>query len=210
MSFDIWFLFFLSYLVVTLSPGPNVLLVVKNSLSENKTSTLITIFGNLFCQLLIVIMVAFGIGEILEQTPTLFILLKIIGGLYLIYLGIKSFKSSSKIKLEENRRVIKSKKTFYFIFKESFLVSASNPKTIVFLSAFLPQFVSADSSLFIQFFIMFITLSSIVLIVHIFYAYLSHKIKKYFHCFNIKNILSKVVGITFISMGGVVLLSNNK
>lgn len=61
MSLDTWVMFFLAYFVVTLSPGPNVLLVVKNSIQYGIGSAFSTILGNLFCQLLIVSLVGIGV-----------------------------------------------------------------------------------------------------------------------------------------------------
>ncbi|WP_045595208.1 LysE family transporter, partial [Vibrio vulnificus] len=69
MSLETWVMFFLAYLIVTLSPGPNVLLVVKNSVQYGAWSVLATVFGNLICQLIIVGLVAVGVGEVLARLP---------------------------------------------------------------------------------------------------------------------------------------------
>lgn len=93
MTFHLWTLFFLAYLVTTLSPGPNVLLVLKNSIQFGWKSAFITIFGNLTCQFLIVCLVALGVGALLQTLPVWFVVMKILGGSYLIYLGIKALRS---------------------------------------------------------------------------------------------------------------------
>ena len=140
MTFHLWTLFFLAYLVTTLSPGPNVLLVLKNSIQFGWKSAFITIFGNLTCQFLIVCLVALGVGALLQTLPVWFLVMKILGGTYLIYLGIKALRSKKKSTFDaiDNTVVTKSTKTGLALFGEAFLVSASNPKTLIFLSAFLP------------------------------------------------------------------------
>ncbi|MBE3954388.1 LysE family translocator [Vibrio parahaemolyticus] len=133
MSLETWAMFFLAYLVVTLSPGPNVLLVVKNSVHYGLWSALSAVFGNLFCQLIIVGLVAIGVGEILARLPIWFTIMKCVGGFYLIYLGIKSFRQARKRSFELTKsKSISPNMSSRLLFKEAFLISASNPKTMIF------------------------------------------------------------------------------
>lgn len=150
MVADVWLVFAAAYLVTTLSPGPNVLLVVKNSLKYGWQSAFITIAGNLICQLVIVVMVAFGIGAVIEQSPPVFMALKVAGAAYLIVLGIRQIRScqreSKDLGISDGAKT-ENKTSIHAILREAFLVSASNPKTIVFLSAFLPQFLNQGEPL---------------------------------------------------------------
>ncbi len=133
---DIWMMFCLAYLVITLSPGPNVLLVLKNSVQYGWKSAFITVCGNLSCQLLIVCLVALGVGELLRQLPVWFTAMKIAGGGYLIYLGIKNLLALRRVKsglLPASVPQKRKEKTLPQLYREAFLVSASNPKTMIFL-----------------------------------------------------------------------------
>ena len=209
MDIDTWIIFSLAYLVTTISPGPNVLLVLKNTVRHGKGSALATILGNLSCQLLIVILVALGVGSIIAKTPLFFLVLKICGGTYLIYLGIINLLSSHPDTVEPELKVHhKRKGSFRKIYKQGFLVSASNPKTIIFLSAFLPQFLNEKASVSYQFCIMFVTISLIVFTIHMTYSYFTELCKNRLASTNIRNIFSKITGSAFIAMGGSVLLSN--
>ena len=96
MSIEVWFLFALAYLIVTFSPGPNVLLVLKNSVQFGWKSAFVTVLGNLSCQLIIVFLVAAGVGQLLQELPVWFTALKMAGGVYLIYLGWKALTFPSK------------------------------------------------------------------------------------------------------------------
>ena len=210
MSFHLWTLFCLAYLVTTLSPGPNVLLVLKNSIQFGWKSAFITIFGNLVCQFLIVCLVALGVGALLQTLPVWFLVMKVLGGSYLIYLGIKALRSKKTSTFDsiDKAAMTNSTKTGFALFGEAFLVSASNPKTLIFLSAFLPQFLTLESSAYMQFLIMFISICAIVTCVHIGYAFGIARLGKRFSLKNMENKISKITGGLFISMGGGILLSN--
>jgi len=208
MNIETWLLFFVAYLVVTLSPGPNVLLVVKNALQVGYKAAILTILLNLLCQLLIIIAVALGAGALLANSPMLFFALKLLGGSYLIYLGIKGLINKSPIANERSQAMAPSSFSYYKIAKQAFWVSASNPKTVIFLSAFLPQFISPNEAIVWQFSIMFLTICLIVMVVHLCYSYLAKNINN--RCVGLKSkpIFSKLTNSAFIAFGCGVLLSS--
>ncbi|ENO8976965.1 LysE family translocator [Vibrio parahaemolyticus] len=209
MSLETWAMFFLAYLIVTLSPGPNVLLVVKNSVQYGAWSALVTVFGNLFCQLIIVGLVAVGVGAVLDRLPIWFSIMKCVGGFYLIYRGIKSFRQARKSSLvRTSADVSRSQKSSMVLFKEAFLVSASNPKTMIFLSAFLPQFVDTNHPYIEQFVVMYLTICAIVLSVHLVYAFTTCYIGQKLSTKNFEGKLAKMTGGLFVGMGGGILLSS--
>src|SRR5476649_2917802 len=93
MSFHTWFLFAMAYLVTTISPGPNVLLVIRNTVRFGSHGTAATIAGNLLAQLVVVMLVALGVGAVLAAMPPLFLAMKILGAVYLMVLGVKQLRS---------------------------------------------------------------------------------------------------------------------
>ncbi|MFM5587975.1 LysE family translocator [Aeromonas rivipollensis] len=103
MSLDTWMLFLLAYLLATLTPGPNVLLVVKNGLQLGWRPALLTIGANLFCQAIFICLVAMGVGALLQTLPPLFLALKLAGGGYLIYLGYKALRATDARSQEAQR-----------------------------------------------------------------------------------------------------------
>ncbi|MEZ7196264.1 LysE family translocator [Pseudodesulfovibrio karagichevae] len=211
MNMEMWVMFFLAYLVTTLSPGPNVLLVLKNSIRHGWKSAFITVLGNLSCQFLIVCLVAVGVGHLLSELPFWFVVMKTVGGAYLIYLGIRNLRAARKGKgtaLAEPEAGGVAGKPRRSLFLEAFLVSASNPKTLIFLSAFLPQFLDTAHPVSEQFTIMFATICAIVTTVHLGYSYL---IASLGHRFSFKDFgrrIDKLTGGLFIAMGGGILLSD--
>ncbi|MCY0386645.1 LysE family translocator [Robbsia sp. Bb-Pol-6] len=171
MTFHTWCLFALAYLATTLSPGPNVLLVIRNTIRYGSRGTAATIAGNLVSQAVVVTLVALGVGAVLAAMPPLFIAMKIVGAVYLIYLGVKQLRSAGprakpgtgapSAPVLDNRKV----------FREALIVSGSNPKTLIFFCAFMPQFISHDHALPLQFVVMYLTCAGIVALVYTVYAF---------------------------------------
>ncbi|NLS12349.1 LysE family translocator [Vibrio sp. SM6] len=209
MSVEIWLMFSMAYLAVTLSPGPNVLLVVQNSIKYGCKSAISTIIGNLACQFIVVSMVAVGVGGIITQLPAWFFAMKCIGGVYLIYLGCQTLiKKHTGVLVSKEMATVSGAPVARILFKQAFVVSASNPKTLIFLSAFLPQFIDATKSQLFQFSIMYCSICLIVFLVHIAYALIFSGVGRKFKSIQFEDKLSKVVGGLFISMGGGILLSS--
>ena len=208
MSFETWGVFFVSYLFITLAPGPNVLFVVQNAMKYGYKEALLSIFGNLSCQAIIVVLVSFGAGAILEQSPSAFFILKVIGGLYLIYIGVKGLLKNDSPKSNTKNSIAREASNKLLICKTGFFVSASNPKTVIFLSAFLPQFITSDYPVESQFLLMFFSICVIVLVVHLLYSYIAKNIGR-----NLKNkligrVFSKIYNSIFVVFGGGIILSN--
>lgn len=217
MDINTWLIFFSSYLLITLAPGPNVLLVLKNMLNAGYQAGLITILANLMCQGLIIILVALGAGALLTTVPLLFLLLKIMGGGYLIYLGLTSLLKKKPIpkQILNEESEVKLQVSFISLFREACLVSMSNPKTVLFLSAFLPQFLSQEVALVPQFVIMFISIATCVASIHLLYGYLALNVKRYMlqgaisqlSIEKLKRGLERVTGSLFVLLGGGILFS---
>lgn len=208
MSFELWVVFALAYLITTLAPGPNVLLVVKNALQYGWRTTWITVFGNLSCQLLIVCLVALGVGEVLSQMPTWFLVMKVLGGAYLIYLGVKALRQKPRSMPAIALMPKQERRSGRRLFQQAFLVSASNPKTMIFLSAFLPQFLDVSHPHGEQFTTMYLTIAVIVASVHLTYAWLVVQLGQRVSHGRFERLLGKITGSLFITMGGGVLLSS--
>lgn len=125
--------------VVIVIPGPSVLFVVGRALACGRRVAVWTVVGNAIGEYGQVIAVAFGVGALAEQSVAVFTALKLLGGTYLIYLGVRTFRERRSLAaglaapaaLRSDRRA----------FLEGFTVGVTNPKTVVFLAAILPQFV---------------------------------------------------------------------
>lgn len=130
--------------IVIVIPGPSVLFVVGRALSSGRRVALLSMVGNSFGVYIQTIAVAFGIGTLVERSVAAFTVVKLLGGCYLLYLGIKTFRGRKSLasaitgsydEMPTDRRA----------FVEGMTVGVTNPKTIVFLVAVLPQFASRDT-----------------------------------------------------------------
>lgn len=181
MDLSLWLIFSVAYIGITFSPGPNVLIVLGHAAKYGFRSIFITMAGNLVTQLAIIIAIGFGVGSLLTIGSPAYIWMKYIGAAYLIYLGLKA---AYKIYTTKTQMAVPNAQTTKTVtppahkrFAEAILVSASNPKTVIFLSAFLPQFITAEHSILSQFSIMYITIAAIVISIHTGYAYLLIRMK---------------------------------
>jgi threonine/homoserine/homoserine lactone efflux protein len=135
--------FALTAFVVIVIPGPSVLFVVGRALGSGRRVAVLTVVGNALGEYVQVIAVAVGVGALAERSVTAFTALKLIGGAYLVYLGIRTFRERRSVAAAISASVAPRSDRRAFI--EGATVGATNPKTVVFLAAILPQFVSRSA-----------------------------------------------------------------
>lgn len=126
--------------VVIVIPGPGVLFVVGRALGSGRRVAVFSVLGNAAGEYLQVLAIAFGIGTVVEQSVTALTALKLLGGCYLLYLGLKTFRQRKLLGAELSLAYQDHTERRSFV--QGFSVGATNPKTVVFLAAILPQFVS--------------------------------------------------------------------
>jgi len=129
--------------VVIVIPGPSVLFVVGRALAGGRRVAVFSVLGNAAGEYVQVIAIAFGIGALIAQSVAAFTVLKILGGCYLIYLGARTFRQRKS--LEQALSSFAHAPSDRISFAEGFAVGVTNPKTVVFLAAILPQFVSRSA-----------------------------------------------------------------
>jgi threonine/homoserine/homoserine lactone efflux protein len=126
-------------LLICVIPGPSVLFVIGRALAHGRRVALTSVAGNTLGSYVLVAAVALGIGPVVERSVLLFAALKLAGAAYLVYLGVKALrqrKALAFVSAEQGmpRGVLRT-------LGEGFVVGVSNPKTMVFYAAVLPQFV---------------------------------------------------------------------
>lgn len=135
----------MSFLLIVV-PGPSVLFVIGRALAQGRRAALTSVVGNTVGAYALIVAVAMGVGSLVERSVLLFTLLKLAGAGYLVYLGVKAWQGRGQLAAAaegstsasgEGEAAHEGRRTFW----EGFLVGVSNPKTIVFFAAVLPQFV---------------------------------------------------------------------
>ncbi|MFZ2965284.1 MAG: LysE family translocator [Rhodoglobus sp.] len=122
-----------------LVPGPSVLFVIGRSLSLGRLGGLLSVVGNAAGAFVAVLAVAFGVGIIVAQSVVVFTIVKVVGAAYLIYLGVQAIRHRRERSDAATARP--APRSIWRLLLQGFLVGVTNPKTIVFFIAVLPQFV---------------------------------------------------------------------
>ncbi|CED71279.1 amino acid transport protein, LysE type [Aliivibrio wodanis] len=151
MIMDFW-AFFIAIVLLTITPGLDTALVIRNSSRGGWKEGVTCSFG-ICCGLFVhATMSAIGLSVLLVSSAELFTVVKVIGALYLIWLGIQSIKSTFNKHQEVNIATMapNENKSLVSSFKEGFLSNILNPKTAVFYLALLPQFINPEYSALIQ------------------------------------------------------------
>jgi threonine/homoserine/homoserine lactone efflux protein len=126
--------------VVIVIPGPSVLFVVGRALACGRRVAVLTVVGNALGEYVQVIAVALGVGALAEHSVAAFTTLKLLGGAYLVYLGVRTFRERKSLAAALAAPVAARSDRRAFL--EGWTVGVTNPKTVVFLAAILPQFVN--------------------------------------------------------------------
>ncbi|MES2171565.1 MAG: LysE family translocator [Actinomycetota bacterium] len=132
--------FTLAVLGLMVIPGPTVLFVIGRSLALGRIGGLLSVVGNASGALLNATLVALGVGVLIQQSLVVFTAIKIAGALYLVFLGVQTIRHRRDAAAAVTNPV--AQRSRLRLLGEGFLVGVSNPKTIVFMIAVLPQFVT--------------------------------------------------------------------
>jgi homoserine/homoserine lactone efflux protein len=136
MNFHLFGLFLAITTVLILSPGPIVTLVISTGATQGVRAALATVAGSTLGNALLLGAIALGLDWVLAHAAAVFNALRWTGALYLIYLGLKAWRSAGT----EAAAAPPAPRVY---FRRGLLVALTNPKTIAFFTAFLPQFVDA-------------------------------------------------------------------
>jgi threonine/homoserine/homoserine lactone efflux protein len=131
-------------IIIVLAPGPSVLFVLARAIAWGRATAIATVVGNVMGAFSLSVVVAVGLGPILQQSEFAFIAVQVLGGFYLIYLGIVAIKHS-QIHASDMTNQGDIRPSKWRSMREGFWVGALNPKGMVFFAAILPQFVDREA-----------------------------------------------------------------
>jgi threonine/homoserine/homoserine lactone efflux protein len=169
--------FAVASVLLSLIPGPTVLFVVGRSLSLGRRAGLLSVLGNSLGLLPLVLAVAFGIGALVAESVVVLTVVKMVGAAYLVHLGIQAWRHRG----EDVAAVAASPRTSARIVRDGFVVGVSNPKSMVFLAAVLPQFVHHDGgSIPLQMVLLGLVFVAVALITDSIYAFAAGTAREWF------------------------------
>ncbi|MBC3917059.1 LysE family transporter [Undibacterium sp. CY18W] len=184
MQFTTWLTFFFAACVIAVSPGSGAVLSMSHGLNYGVKKASGTIMGLQAGLLLILAIAGAGVGSILMASEVAFSVVKTVGALYLIYLGINQWRARVDVVNEAEADTESVTGTQAPAMSKRFLIgfltNATNPKGIIFMVAVLPQFISHDAPLLPQLLILGVTMCAIDLVVMHGYAYAASSMQRYF------------------------------
>ena len=140
MSLLIWFQFALVCTIGAMSPGPSLAVVIRNNINYNRLAGIITSIGHGLGIGVYATLAVLGLGFILQTNQTLFLLIQILGLIFLFFLGlIFIFQKQSKEKINNDQNQLNS-------FLQGFLIAIINPKIMIWFIAINSQFISIENN----------------------------------------------------------------
>ena len=198
MEITIWVSFVGTVMILAITPGPSVLLATANSIKYGKSKTVGTIAGDLTANLCQIILASIGLAAIVVSSGELFQFIKWCGVAYLIYMGISKIIAKPEIKLTSDKIEDRS---FSKLFMEGFLMSAANPKAIVFFAALFPLFLNEKDPIVPQIIILAITFLIIDGLSLFIYALFAEKLKSYLENQKKVHLQNRIVGGLLVLSG---------
>ncbi|MBX4952596.1 LysE family translocator [Rhizobium binae] len=202
MSFEAWLAFAAASAIMLAIPGPTILLVVSYALGHGRRTAFATVSGVALGDFTAMTASLFGLGAVLATSAALFTILKWIGGAYLIWLGIKLWRApviGEPVADNDNLPEEKSLK----IFLHAYVVTALNPKSIVFFVAFVPQFLNPALPFFGQMAIIEATFLVLAILNASTYAFLANSARGLIRKASVQRAVNRTGGTLLIAAGAV-------
>ena len=168
MSIELWLAFVLASAILVAIPGPTILTVISYSMAHGSRANFPLVAAVALGDSTALAFSLLGLGTLLSASATLFTLVKCVGGLYLLFLGLKLFLSGMRA---GEMTLPSAPVTLKNVFLNTYLVTALNPKGIVFFVAFLPQFIDPRADSTRQLWVLAATFVGLAIANAFFYAY---------------------------------------
>ncbi|WP_421900384.1 homoserine/homoserine lactone efflux protein [Maridesulfovibrio sp.] len=198
MPFTIWISFVAVSIIFSLSPGAGAVVSMSTSMKYGTKKTLSLIAGLQFALLIHLICVAAGLGALLASSALFFEALKYAGAGYLVWLGIKKWRERDLLP-EDNGLIHETSAAS--LFKTGMMVNLSNPKSIVFLAAFLPQFIDPAAPALAQYTILGGTTLLVDAFVMVGYMCVAGTARQYFSTPKRVLMQNRIFGTLFVGAG---------
>ncbi|NRA99451.1 MAG: LysE family translocator [Rhodobacteraceae bacterium] len=199
MTFEVWLAFVVASTALLLIPGPTVLLVLSYALTQGRRVAVATASGVALGDLVAMTLSLVGLGALVMASATLFTILKWVGAIYLIWLGVQLFRSAPDATLGAlpDTSALPARGVFW----HAAAVTALNPKSIAFFIAFVPQFLRPESALAPQMAILIATFVGLAAINALAYALLADRLRTQIRRPAVIKWLTRAGGTALIVMG---------
>ncbi len=207
MDWHVWLAYFLAAWLIALSPGSGAVLSMSHGLQYGVRQTTATIVGLQIGLAFILLVAGAGVGALLLASTTAFMIVKVLGAGYLIWLGVKQWRApvdgaasdaaapSEPAGLSVRQRLLRGA-----------LTNATNPKGIVFMVAVLPQFIDPNKPLALQLAILLVTTLAVDSVVMHGYAFLASRLRALLQSVRARRAQNRMFGGVLMGMGASLLM----
>lgn len=215
MTLSTWWLFIAMTFVVSATPGPNMLFVMSTSARHGVRPAVVAMAGCMTALLAMMSLSAAGLGALLQSFPAVFDALRLGGAAYLAYLGVKCWRSPVHDAVRDtlagqagvSAPVSVPVAHTGTIYRQGFLVAASNPKAILFAAAFFPQFIDPGLAKLPQFAILLTTFTVIEVGWYFVYAVSGKRLSVYLQRATVMRAFNRLTGGVFIGFAGLMAVA---
>jgi homoserine/homoserine lactone efflux protein len=209
MSPKIFLLYLMTWLLVALTPGPAVICSMTQATRYGFRSSLVGISGIQAGNFLFFVCIALGIGTLLATASTAFTILRILGAIYLLYLGLRLIAATIWRSPAKAAEASRSPGAHRSLFLQGLLIQVTNPKALLFVSALLPQFIEPNRSAPLQLAILVFTTVAVDFVVLSLYAFFAQRGVESFRASRFSRWLERAFGATLVFFGVRLLFSRN-
>lgn len=208
MALHVWLAYFLASWAIALSPGSGAVLSMTHGLAYGVKKTSATIAGLQLGLSVILLVAGVGVGALLLASAAAFTVVKFAGAAYLIWLGLKQWRSLVNTATPQGEAVpaqpgVPPARERFFT---GFFTNVTNPKGIVFMVAVLPQFIDPHRSLGLQLLVLLVTTIGVDLVVMHGYAFLASRAQRWLATAKARRAQNRVFGGVLMAMGASLLL----
>ena len=197
MTFEWWFAYLLTSIILSLSPGSGAINTMTTSINHGYRGAAASIAGLQTGLAIHIVLVGIGLGTLFSRSVLAFEVLKWAGAAYLIWLGIQQWRAAGAIDLNTMANTQSRSR----LFKRAVFVNLTNPKSIIFLAALFPQFILPQEPQLMQYVVLGVTTIVVDIIVMIGYATLATRIAGWIKGPKQMKALNKVFGSLFMLIG---------
>ena len=197
MDTHVWLAYVVTAIVFSLAPGSGTVNSISNGLSYGTRKSLASIVGLQIGLSVHIILVGAGIGALVAQSATAFTVIKWVGAVYLVWLGIQKWRDSSSLVTASQQKAISG----FALMRKAVLINLTNPKSIVFLVALFPQFIDPSQDQVTQLAVLGMTTVVIDAFVMLGYTTLASQLGRFIRSEKVMGKINKVFGSMFMGCG---------
>ena len=201
MSLNFVLLYATTVFIASIVPGPTMLLALSHGMQFGAKRAIASAMGNLTITIIQALVSIAGLGTILIASETAFHVIKSAGAAYLVYIGIRILISPNMSFSPDNSNQVQNKISLKKLFSQAAIVTAGNPKAIVFFTAIFPQFINPHTAYLAQSCLLLSIGSIIAFSCFMLYAVSGQKIVILFSKASVGKCINRIIGGTFIGTG---------